>query len=182
MAQHELVGLVVLELAADEEDPRPSYHRAHRDEVQVVPTCGVIWREVVLEQGVLQYEMVGVRLVGGEEHERMVLAELVQLLERLRGVVDVAISKADHPAHQTGNGVDHERRVSGGDLLEIIAGAFSHLLDRHPVGFGELGNALLEAAALEQRLAHELRHLVAAATQGSLCTFEGEPRLQGHKL
>ena len=160
LAEDELVRLVVLELAADEEDPGSANHRAYRQKVQVGATGCVIRREVVLVQRVLEDQVIGIGFVRGQEYQRVILAQLVQLLKFLARVVQVVVAETDDPSHEAGDGVDHKRGMRRCDLLEVAPGALPHRLHRHVFGVGERGDALLEAPASKKDLAEELGHLV----------------------
>src|SRR5262249_13753635 len=166
LAEHELVDLVVLEGAADEEDPRAAEQPAGGEEGHVDATGRGGGREGGLVEGVLENQAVEVRLVAGEEDERVALAEDRQRGE-LRAIVvqRLPVSLRVEVADQAGGELDHPRTVAGGDLAEIAPRLARHLGLAASERAGEPGDPAAEARTDDDLLLDEARHLVARATQ-----------------
>ena len=183
VAQDELVDLVVLEGAADEEHARAPHQRAEREEVHVDAARGVVRGQAVLVQQRLEHAVVEVRLVRGQEHHRVLLRERAQLVH-LRGLVvqHLAVAALVEALPELHDQVDHEGAVRGRDLAQVGGGLAQH----GRVGAAERGGEAVQLAAEgrapEHVLVHEARHLVARAAQPALRDVEHEVGLAHDEL
>ena len=66
---------ILAERAPNEEDAAPADELTHREEIHVDAAGRVVRREPVLVEGVLEHEVIEVRLMAREEDDRVVLLE-----------------------------------------------------------------------------------------------------------
>jgi hypothetical protein len=183
LVQDELVGRVVLEAAADEEDAAAADQRPDGEEVHVDAAGGVVRRMAGLVERVLQHQVVEIRLVRRHEHDGASLCERVDLLELAVVVAQhVAVAlRVDQP-DDARDQVDHVGAVRRGDLAEIAQGFLAHArlaaaqLGREP------SHAAAERGPRHDLLGDEARHLVAGAAHAALGPLEREGRLPDNEL
>ncbi len=179
MAQDELVDGVVLEAPADEEHAAPAHERPHRKEVHVDAAGRVVRRMAVLVQCVLENQVIEVRLVRGEEDDRVALRERVDLGELLMVIVQrFAVAACVEEVDQVRGQVDDVRAVRRGDFAEISDRLGRNLRLRAFQLARETRDAAAEARPGLDVLADEARHLVAGPAEAALGALEGERRLQ----
>ena len=137
----------------------------------------------VLVQRVLEHQVVEVRLVRGQEDDRVALGERVDVLQLGAVVVSsAAVALRVEQVDQLGDEVDHERAVGGGDLAQVARRLARHARRRASERAREARDAAAERRAREDVLVHEARHLVARAAQRALGALERERGLARDEL
>ncbi len=183
LPQNELVDRVVLEGAPDEERSAAANERADGKEVHVDAAGRVVRRMPVLVEGVLQHEMIEVRLVGREKDDRIPLRERVDLAKLGAIVVKtLAVAAGVEQSDEVGGEVDHIGAVRGGDLAQIARRSFGdpplRLADRP----SEHGDTAAKCRPGENLFVNEARHFVPRAAQAPLRALERELGLADDEL
>ena len=183
MAQDELVDGRVLERTPDEEDARAPHQRPEREEVHVDAAGRMVGRQAVLMQDRLQHAVIEVRLVGRQEHHRVLLGEPADVLDLLGIVVQhFPVRARIEDAPELHDEVDHEGRVGRRDLAQAFDRLGPYVLVLATEFAGQGGELAAEGRALEDALVDEARDLVAGAAHPSLRAVESERGLLRHEV